>query len=191
MESQPWLDRVRERLAKHVLPPSYVQRFMGELTDHLEDLKEENMEADAVSRLGEPDQVADTAVAAYRRRPFLGRHCWARVLVFGVCNILLIVVLMFLLKGTPLGRTPLIGHAIGCLLMLVGFPIKVYKEVSGQDGFSILTFVLLLFSNGLLYGLIVDTLLNFRFLLHFIAPLAIGWWFLRRKHDQGQLQLAS
>ena len=30
-----------------------------------------------------------------------------------------------------------------------------------------------------------------QFLLHFITPVAIGWWFLRRRHDQGQLQLAS
>ena len=43
MANQPWLDEVRQRLAKHALPPSYVQRFTEELSDHLEDLKEENM----------------------------------------------------------------------------------------------------------------------------------------------------
>ena len=32
------------------------------------------MEADAISRLGEPEQVAEAAVAAYRRRSFFGRH---------------------------------------------------------------------------------------------------------------------
>ncbi len=28
-------------------------------------------------------------------------------------------------------------------------------------------------------------------LVNLIVPLAIGWWFLRRRHDPGQLQLAS
>ena len=64
MDSQPWLDRVRERLARHVLPPSYVQRLMEELSDHLEDLKEEGMEADAISRMGEAEQVAEAAATA-------------------------------------------------------------------------------------------------------------------------------
>jgi hypothetical protein len=32
---------------------------------------------------------------------------------------------------------------------------------------------------------------NPRSLMEFIVPLAIGWWFLRRKPDQGQLQLAT
>jgi hypothetical protein len=32
---------------------------------------------------------------------------------------------------------------------------------------------------------------NPRSLMEFIVPLAIGWWFLRRKPDQGRLQLAS
>jgi hypothetical protein len=28
-------------------------------------------------------------------------------------------------------------------------------------------------------------------LAQIVIPIAVGWWFLRRKHDQGQLQLAS
>ena len=68
MGNQPWLDRVRERLARQALPPAYIRRFTEELSDHLEDLKEESMETDALSRLGEPGQLANAAVAAYRRR---------------------------------------------------------------------------------------------------------------------------
>ena len=64
MDNQPWLDSVREQLARHNLPPSYVQRFTEELGDHLDDVNEEGMDADAFSRLGEPEQVANTAVAA-------------------------------------------------------------------------------------------------------------------------------
>ena len=75
MANLSWLDDVRQRLARQrVLPPSYVQRFVEELSDHLDDLKEESMEVDAISRLGEPEQVADAAVAAYRRRSSPGRH---------------------------------------------------------------------------------------------------------------------
>jgi hypothetical protein len=84
MANPSWLDSVRKRLFRQGLPPSYVQRFMGELSDHLEDVKEENMEGDAVPRLGEPEEVAEAAVVAYRRRSFLGRHPAAAVLVFGV-----------------------------------------------------------------------------------------------------------
>src|SRR5208282_4444759 len=96
MDSQPWLSKVRQRLARHALPPNYVQRFIEELSDHLEDLKEENMEGDANSRLGEPEQVADNAVAAYRRRSFLGRHPVAAFLVFGVSPVVSLFVLFFI-----------------------------------------------------------------------------------------------
>ena len=61
MESQPWLNRVRERLARQLLPPSYVQRFVEELSDHLEDVKEDGMDHNSSSRLGEPGTS--------------GRHC--------------------------------------------------------------------------------------------------------------------
>ena len=78
MDDQPWLDRVRQRLAKHVLPPNYVHRFLNELTDHLDDLKEENVEADAISRLGDPEEVAEAAVAAYRSAVSWGGILWRR-----------------------------------------------------------------------------------------------------------------
>jgi hypothetical protein len=95
MANLPWLDEVRRRLANRGLPPHYVQRFAAELSDHLEDLKEENMstEAEVVSRLGQPEQVVDAAVAAYRRRSFLGRHPTAALLVFGVTPVLSQIVL--------------------------------------------------------------------------------------------------
>ena len=88
MCNQPWLDRVRERLARQALPPAYIRRFMEELSDHLEDLKEESMEADIYSRLGEPEQVAEAAAVTYRRRSFLGRHPAAAFLVFAVSPVI-------------------------------------------------------------------------------------------------------
>jgi hypothetical protein len=86
MANQAWLDEVRARLANYALPPAYIRRFMDELSDHLQDITEENMstEANAISRLGEPKQVAESAATIYRRRSFIGRHPTAAFLVFGV-----------------------------------------------------------------------------------------------------------
>jgi hypothetical protein len=42
-----------------------------------------------------------------------------------------------------------------------------------------------------LVGTIVWCFCNPQQLLQFLVPLAIGWWFMRRKRNQGQLQLAS
>lgn len=95
MANRPWLDEVLRRVTRQGLPPSYVQRFAEELSDHLEDLKEENMgkEAELRSRLGQPEQVAEAAVVAYRRRSFLGRHPTAAFLVFGLSPIVSFVLL--------------------------------------------------------------------------------------------------
>jgi len=49
-------------------------------------------EADVVSRLGEPEQVAEATATAYRQRSFLGRHRVAAILVFAVSPVLLMLV---------------------------------------------------------------------------------------------------
>ena len=95
MGDQLWLDRVRERLARQALPSAYIRRFTEELSDHLEDLKEESMETDAYSRLGEPEEVAEAAVIAYRRRSFLGRHPVAAFLVFAVSPVITLYATLF------------------------------------------------------------------------------------------------
>jgi hypothetical protein len=84
--NQPWLNRVRRQLAENNLPPNYIRRFMDELSDHFQDIMEEDMSttADLSARLGQPNQVADAAVAAYRCRTVLGRHPTVAFLVFGV-----------------------------------------------------------------------------------------------------------
>ena len=93
MANRVWLDEVRERLAKHALPPAYIRRFMDELSDHFQDIQEENMSTDAnvLSRLGEPEHVAEAAATAYRRRSFLGRHPTAAFFVFGVSPIVSLI----------------------------------------------------------------------------------------------------
>ena len=114
MASQLWLDDVRKRLAGHGLPRAYVQRFAEELSDHLEDFKEKNMstEADVYSQLGEPEQVANAAVVAYRRRSFLGRHPTAAFLVFGVSPIMSQIVLFIIVV--------LVAKALGILVDQLG-----------------------------------------------------------------------
>lgn len=98
MANLPWLDEVLGRLAKRALPPAYIRRFMEELSDHLEDITEETMstEANVLSRLGEPNQVAEAAIVAYRRRSFLGRHPMVAFLVFAVSPVVSFVVLFVL-----------------------------------------------------------------------------------------------
>ncbi|MGD9127281.1 MAG: hypothetical protein PVH19_07855 [Planctomycetia bacterium] len=86
MANRQWLEAVQRQLADSKLPSAYIQRFMEELSDHLEDLKEETMrnENDCAEQLGDPAQVADAAVVAYRKRTFFGRHPIAKFLAFGV-----------------------------------------------------------------------------------------------------------
>jgi hypothetical protein len=94
MASLPWFDEVAERLTACRLPQEYVQRIVRELADHFEDLTEETMgmEAEAFSRLGEPQHVAAAAVEAYRRRNLLARHPALKLLVFAVSPILSLIV---------------------------------------------------------------------------------------------------
>lgn len=101
MAKQPWLEQVREQLIRHRLPPAYVRRFLDELSDHFQDLTEEAMstEASVRSRLGEPNDVAETAVIAYRRRSFLGRHPGAALVVFGLSPIVALAVTFWLACG--------------------------------------------------------------------------------------------
>lgn len=101
MATQPWFDDVRRRLAKRGLPPEYVKRFVDELSDHFQDIEEENMgkEADVSCRLGESEQVAEAAVVAYRRRSFLGRHPLAAIAVFGVSPIVPLLFLGYVSEG--------------------------------------------------------------------------------------------
>jgi hypothetical protein len=95
MAAPVWLDELRRQLAGRGLPSAYIERFAGELCDHLEDLKEENMSNDSelVSRLGHPEQVAEAAALSYRQRSFLGRHPTAAFFVFAVSPIIWQVIL--------------------------------------------------------------------------------------------------
>ena len=233
MGNQAWLDKVRERLARQALPPSYVQRFLEELIDHLDDLKEENMEADPNSRLGEPQQVADNAAVAYRRRSFLGRHSWTRFVVFGISPIMSLIGLFLLSvaltglittgmgigEGNNLGPVASAAVSFAASFLTVVIPSILasvfYCRLAERAGVSrkwivVSCITLAVVASGPAFwragvgarpwmfgscwsGLwyVRDWIPQVQHLIQFLAPLAIGRWFLRRKHDLGQLQLAS
>jgi hypothetical protein len=189
MESQPWLDRVRQRLARHDLPPSYVERFTEELRDHLEDLMEENMEADAFSRLGQPEQVANAAVAAYRRRSVFGRHPLLTFLFFGLSAILA-QYMLFLVFAQAL------------------IAIRADHTLEWDENHWILSPIIVLCSTflGILYGelavrlgigrkwmlascailgVFAELCLGVTLMLpvQLAVPLAVGWWSAGQKHN--------
>jgi hypothetical protein len=188
MENQPWLNRVRERLARQLLPPSYVQRFMEEFSDHLEDLKEEGMEA-ASSRLGEPEQVADNAVVAYRRRSFLGRHPVAAFLVFAISPVVAwcIVLALLLAAVTPLSndfdKHPLILSLI--FATWSAFLGTFYGELAMRVGIGkkwAVASCTMLGAIATLLGYICG-LYTVMVLVQFAVPVAVGWWLINRRYS--------
>ena len=86
MANPPSRDALRTELEQRGLPPAYIERLLGELDDHYNDLLEErsssmgaarklDFEADDLQkRLGEPTQLAIFAAEQYRARSFWGRH---------------------------------------------------------------------------------------------------------------------
>jgi hypothetical protein len=247
MANLPWLDEVLRRLTKRGLPPNYVQRFAEELSDHLEDIKEENMntEADAYSRLGKPEQVADAAVAAYQRHSFLGRHPMAAFLVFAIspvvsllalfclayCGVyvfyfayeqlggdinairhlpgasavmpyvlsLLTIVLpaiiasslyCWLVRRLGIGRKWLL---LACIMLAVVAAMPCCSvTLSNVPGHSAFRWgVLNPQSIKDLFDVIPWIFCRPQQLMQFLVPLAIAWWFMRRKGDEVRLQLAS
>src|SRR4029079_19620309 len=85
----PSLDALRAELERRGLPPAYIDRLLGELDDHFNDLLEErsssmsaarklDFEADDMQRqLGEPTQLAVFAAEQFRARSFWGRDPFA------------------------------------------------------------------------------------------------------------------
>jgi hypothetical protein len=119
MVSLPWLDDVVVRMAGRGLPPAYVARLTEELSDHLQDLMEENMsmESEMVARLGRPEQVADAATVAYRQRSYLGRHPAAAFLVFAISPVVSMV-LLIALGGAAVAAVGILCRHLGANMNL-------------------------------------------------------------------------
>ncbi len=244
MANPSWLDDVRKRLARQLLPPSYVQRFIEELSDHLDDLKEEGMDQNSSSRLGKPEQVAEAAAVAYRRRSFLGRHPMAAFLVFGISPVVslvaLVALVMFGLRARPnswddplfagLNRIGPSASAVAAYLTSVSVVVIpsivvsiLYCWLVGRSGINkkwvLLSCTILSVlaalpsceakvalipaeswaglrpwwpdSIGHFYYFFTRTFCNPQQLMQFLVPLAVGLWFVWRKRDEGQLQVAT
>jgi hypothetical protein len=80
VDAKRWLRELRAELERRRLPPTYVERFVGELSEHLNDFSEDRMSTDAndlhgvFSRLGAPGQVAEAAAKEFRKARFARRH---------------------------------------------------------------------------------------------------------------------
>lgn len=81
MHDPNWLDELGGELRKAKLPHPYIARLMDELSDHLEDVLEENeMSKDALvsqtiaGRMGSATDVAGSAAAEFRQASFWRRH---------------------------------------------------------------------------------------------------------------------
>jgi hypothetical protein len=207
MANLPWLENVRQRLARHALPPAYVERFLGELTDHFHDLKEENMDGDVYSRLGEPEQVAEAAVVAYRQRSFFGKHPAAAFLVFGLSPVVPQFALGYIAAFVLTVAIELLAHlcgfderAIGRVTWDCGFSLMIaicsalasilYNELAVRLGIgrkwmftscTVLAVMAVLWERGL-----HDDMGFYRLVLpvQFLVPVAVGWWSARRRYDQ-------
>lgn len=110
MLAHPWLKTVRRECRRLHLPPLYVERLMGELSDHLTDVMEDSMSTDAsefqVSRLGSPNEIAAAATHEYRRGRFSGRHPWLAFVVMPVVTLPLLwaaSILAFIFGAKALG----------------------------------------------------------------------------------------
>ena len=86
-----WLEHYRRELERRGVPPSFQERFLEEVQDHLIDLTEEiampeNIPHDTLAktitdRLGAPEHVATATAAEYVRGRFAARHPF---LMYGV-----------------------------------------------------------------------------------------------------------
>jgi hypothetical protein len=126
MANPPSRDALRAELERRGLPPAYIERLLGELDDHYNDLLEErsssmgaarklDFEADDLQkRLGEPTQLAIFAAEQYRARSFWGRHPIV-TFVLGPLPLLLIswIITGFIVTLTAEGITYIGEHWFG------------------------------------------------------------------------------
>ena len=83
-----WLEEFEQALQRENLPPESVRRLLEEMSDHVNDLMEENEHMDGnaelKTRLGEPAHVAATAGDELRSRSLLNRSRPAAFLTYVV-----------------------------------------------------------------------------------------------------------
>ncbi len=91
-----WREELKEKLGRQGLPPTYIERLVQELCDHLNDVMEESMSMEAeksslaAERLGQPSKLAAAAGTEYRKRVV---HRNSSVVMFAVLPLLLLPML--------------------------------------------------------------------------------------------------
>ena len=89
-------DELRERLLVAGIAPRHVRRYLSELSDHFEDLtaeaeregrSEQDAESEAISRLGNTDQLAEAMLGQRQFKSWCARVPWA---MFGIAPLLLL-----------------------------------------------------------------------------------------------------
>ncbi len=166
MDALRWLEELRHELARRKLPRRYVKRLVVELSDHITDFTEDSMSTDAqdlhnpnlqsiVNRLGRPSQVAETAVAEYRRQRFSARH---PLMAFVALPILLLP-LLWIAFGTGVYGLLVAGDGLG--IEPPDGPLSRWVEIVGL-------FVV--------YGMVnVPIVLSAVFVCRLASKAALGW----------------
>jgi hypothetical protein len=175
MGDRLWFEDLRRHLIRHGLPRSYIQRFMEEMTDHFEDLKEKTMgsEAEAYARLGQSEEVAEAAAVAYRRRSFLGRHPLAALLVFAVSPVISLGVLTSLTFAGLMLALVAAGGRLG-LLGERGMQLGAAARVTLTYGLTLAAIVVPSMILSLLYcGLAARTIVGRKWMVMPCAILAL------------------
>ncbi len=195
MVNQAWLEEVQRRLTESNLPPTYIQRCIDELDDHLEDITEENMSTDTnmSSRLGDPKQVAEAAIVAYRQRSFLGRHPTAAFLVFAISPVIsqwfVLIASKQLLAATVIGRHAFKDYWIASPFIVIcsTFVSIFYSELAVWLGIGkkwALASYAVLGAIAMLYEFVVSLhTVTVMLLVQFAVPFAVGWWLAKQKYN--------
>jgi hypothetical protein len=181
MDSRQWNDKLRRDLQKQRLPLAYIDRLIGELSDHLIDSQTENPSMDAqvaLDRIGSADKIAAAASSQFRRRTFTGRHPWFTFVVgpfliaplaflffaLSLAFVLSVVGIAAELAGRQITDNPLedsivlaIAQAFNLLARFVPFIIAAWffcrlAKRNGRDHWAISACVIL----ALLSGLVVS-----------------------------------
>jgi hypothetical protein len=160
MDSPQWRDGLIKELRRQRLPEHYAARLVEELTDHADDLFQENLGMDAKQdlevQLGNPKQLAAVAKAEFQRRTFAARHPVVAFVVapivapFGalIATCLCIEMAMELvgvfwnLDAISRGQTLYLIHAVDLLVRFVPFVLSAWLFVrigqrSGERNWSI------------------------------------------------------
>jgi len=147
---QRLFDELRERLLLAGVAPRHVRRYLGELADHLADLRAEEerpgrdpaeAEAAALGRLGGVDALSRAMIGQRRLQSWCARAPWA---VFGL--------------GAPLLLA--VAYLVACLILWTGWGIFLPGSAS--------PFVSLLDRRAVLY-------FGVGRLLYYSAPVLVGW----------------